>query len=243
LRNLEQNAGGSAENRIERCFYPEIPVMFRRILSFFLAAFLCSGCAFEGVIVEKRFRPLPFYDSLGVDAIYNFQLRDGAGQIHSQMVTAEVFASYRVGDYFNDLQAPPSPEGKEMRGFRPTPLEMNEGPYQPVRVMQMQPKPTRPSAKVAARVHHRAKRTAKSAKTGHRAKRTAKSTKAGHRAKRTAKSTKAGHRAKGTAKSTETGHRAKRTSKIAKSKHHVKKRAKVSGKHRNRNHKKIASAH
>jgi hypothetical protein len=113
--------------------------MRRVILSYFLIAVLFSGCAYEGVIVEKRFRPLPFPDSLGVDAMYNFQLRDSVGQIHSQMVTAEVFASYRVGDHFNDLQLPPSREDKEMKGFAPAPGEISDGPYQPVRVMQFQP--------------------------------------------------------------------------------------------------------
>jgi hypothetical protein len=135
---------------------------------FFTAVILLSGCAFEGVIVEKRFRPLPFPDSLGVDGMYNFQLRDHAGQIHSQMVTADVFANYRVGDYFNDLQSPPSYEDKDWKGIRPGPVEMNEGPYQPVRVMQIQ-QSAQNASKVAARPHHHAKHT-KIAKAHHRTK-------------------------------------------------------------------------
>ena len=98
---------------------------------------LFSGCAYQGTVAEKRFRPLPFSESLGLDAMYNFQLRDSTGQVHSQMVTADVFANYRVGDYFNDLQQPPAHDDKELEGFRLPPPELREGPYQPVRVMQM----------------------------------------------------------------------------------------------------------
>jgi hypothetical protein len=43
----------------------------------------------------------------GTNGIYTFLLRDQHGTVHSQMVTAEVFARYRVGDYFNDQQLPP----------------------------------------------------------------------------------------------------------------------------------------
>jgi hypothetical protein len=148
--------------------------MRRALLSHFLVATLLSSCAYEGVIVEKRFRPLPFPDSLGVDAIYNFQLRDSVGQIHSQMVTADVFANYRVGDYFNDLQTPPSHGDKQMKGFRPTPLEMNEGPYQPVRVMQIQPQSSNQTVKATTRVHHHTKRTSKITKSKQHAKKHAK---------------------------------------------------------------------
>lgn len=34
--------------------------------------------------------------------MYTFLLRDQAGNVRSQMVTAEVFARCREGDYFND---------------------------------------------------------------------------------------------------------------------------------------------
>ncbi len=121
--------------------------------------------------MEKRFRPIPFQESLGLDAMYNFQLRDNTGQIHSQMVTADVFASYRTGDNFNDLQAPPSHEDKELKGYRPAPVEMNDEPYQPVRVMQIQP-PAKPASKVAVHAHHHAKSATKTAKAHHRVKHT-----------------------------------------------------------------------
>ncbi|MEP6685772.1 MAG: hypothetical protein ABJB22_03265, partial [Verrucomicrobiota bacterium] len=68
-------------------------------------AALLTGCALQGVVVEKNFRPFPFVDSVGMDAIYKFKLRDPQGHICSQMVTPEVFAQYEVGDYFNDLQS------------------------------------------------------------------------------------------------------------------------------------------
>ena len=40
--------------------------------------------------------------------MFTFLLRNRQGTVHSQMVTPEVFARYRVGDYFNDQQAPPA---------------------------------------------------------------------------------------------------------------------------------------
>ncbi len=156
------------------------------VILFVAAALIISGCAFNGVVVEKRFRPLPFPDSLGIDGIYNFQIRDSAGQVYSQMVTSEVFASYRVGDYFNDLQSPPSREGKEMNGFRPTPREMNEGPYQPVRVMQISPS-AKHSAKVAStKLRHHQSRASTVAKSHHRAKHSSKIATHRHHAKKSA---------------------------------------------------------
>lgn len=100
-------------------------------------AMLLAGCAFEGVVVKKRSRPLPDSSMIGTEGVYSFAfrgptgtsrppitvrspqfwtetngrysflLRDQQGNVRSQMVTAEVFARYRVGDYFNDLQSPP----------------------------------------------------------------------------------------------------------------------------------------
>lgn len=111
--------------------------MRSNLLAPFLVAMLLAGCAFEGVVVEKRSRPLPDASMIGTEGVYSFAfrgptgtscppitvptpqfwtgtngmytflLRDQQGTVHSQMVTAEVFARYRVGDYFNDQQAPP----------------------------------------------------------------------------------------------------------------------------------------
>lgn len=156
--------------------------MRRNILSCLALTMFFYGCAYQGTVAEKRFRPLPFSESLGLDAMYNFQLRDNTGQVHSQMVTADVFASYRVGDYFNDLQPPPARGEKELRGMQPTLREMDEGPYEPVRVMQMQP-PKRGAANIAAHTHHRTTITAKTATSHHRAKQT--STVAHHKKTRT----------------------------------------------------------
>jgi hypothetical protein len=107
------------------------------LLASFLVATLLTGCAFEGVVVEKRSRPLPDASLSGTEGVdsfvfrgptgtsrppitipnpqfwvgsngmYSFLLRDKQGNVHSQMVTAEVFARYREGDYFSDCQAPP----------------------------------------------------------------------------------------------------------------------------------------
>jgi hypothetical protein len=90
------------------------------------------GCAFEGTIVEKRSRLRPDASMIGTEGVYSFVfrgptgtsrlpitvpnpqfwmetsgsykflLRDQQGNVHSQLVTAEVFARCRVGDYFND---------------------------------------------------------------------------------------------------------------------------------------------
>jgi hypothetical protein len=73
------------------------------LLCLALAALL-TGCAVEGVVVEKNSRPFPFVASVGMDGIYKFKLRNSQGHIASQMVTPEVFFQYQVGDYFNDLQ-------------------------------------------------------------------------------------------------------------------------------------------
>lgn len=102
-----------------------------------ISILILSGCAYEGTVVRKEFRPLPFYDSLGIEAIYHFELRDRAGQIHSQMVTPQVFAAYEVGDYFNDLQLPahelptaPSPIMGPFPSQRP--LQYYDTPYRPL---------------------------------------------------------------------------------------------------------------
>jgi hypothetical protein len=155
------------------------------ILIYFLASAFLSSCAYEGVIAEKRFRPIPFPDSLGVDAMYNFQLRDTTGQVHSQMVTPDVFANYRVGDYFNDLQPPPSQGEKELEGFRPTRREIDEGPYQPVRVMLIQKKT---SSKIAAHSAQHVHNAAKTATLRHHSKHTPKL--AHHKKKRAKVATK-----------------------------------------------------
>jgi hypothetical protein len=102
---------------------------------FFIVTVL-TGCAFEGVVVEKRSRPLPDASMIGTEGVYSFAfrgptgtsrppitvpapqfetetngmdsflLRDEHGTVRSQRVTVEVFARYRVGDYFNDRQLP-----------------------------------------------------------------------------------------------------------------------------------------
>lgn len=78
---------------------------------YFAAIAVAQAGAFDGVIVAKTAAPLPFYLSVGVDGSYKFLLRDRAGAIHSQLVTPEVFGAYRVGQYFNDLAAPPPLSG------------------------------------------------------------------------------------------------------------------------------------
>ncbi len=57
--------------------------------------------------MQKAGRPLPFAYSLGMDASYKFALRDRLGHIRWQLVSAEVFNLYRVGDYFDDESPTP----------------------------------------------------------------------------------------------------------------------------------------
>ncbi len=106
------------------------------LLASFLIAMLLTSCAFEGVVVEKRSWPLPDASTIGTEGansfvlrgptgtsrppitvpvpqfwtqtngIYTLLLRDQQGSVHSQMVTADVFAHFRVGDYFNNWQLP-----------------------------------------------------------------------------------------------------------------------------------------
>jgi hypothetical protein len=81
---------------------------------------LLIACAYQGTIVEKAGRPLPFAYSLGIDASFKFALRDHLGRVRWQLVSAEVFNSYRVGDYFDDENPTPprhrccSMDGKEV---------------------------------------------------------------------------------------------------------------------------------
>lgn len=74
----------------------------------FASVALLAGCSQKGTVVEKRLKPSPFAYSAGVNAIYSFMLRDSQGHVHSQMVPAEVFERYEVGDYFDDQQAGPA---------------------------------------------------------------------------------------------------------------------------------------
>jgi len=74
---------------------------------FFCVGPLLIACAYQGTIVQKAGRPLPFAYSLGIDASYKFALRDRLGQVRWQLVSAEVFNSYRIGDYFNDESPTP----------------------------------------------------------------------------------------------------------------------------------------
>jgi hypothetical protein len=63
---------------------------------------ILSGCSYEGRIVRKEFKPLPFYSALGVKGLYRFDVRCRDGQIRRQVVSANVYADYKAGDYFTD---------------------------------------------------------------------------------------------------------------------------------------------
>jgi hypothetical protein len=132
------------------------------IIAYLAATAFLSGCAFEGVVVEKRFRPFPFYDSVGVDGIYKFELRDRAGQIHSQMVIADVFASYEVGDYFNDLQPPSAHSPKDSKAVPSRPVKINQVRYEPMKMAAVPHRGKHHPSKTA-KAHHRTKHVFKTA--------------------------------------------------------------------------------
>ena len=121
----------------------------RRLIRWLLAAaFFGGGCAYEGTIVRKDFRPLPFSNSLGMDAIYHFELRGSDGMVHSQLVNAAAFANYEVGDYFSARRPLPltgrDPFLPDFQASRAGPLENYGTRYPMVPPLQPVP-PTLPS--------------------------------------------------------------------------------------------------
>jgi hypothetical protein len=101
------------------------------------------ACAYQGTIVQKAGRPLPFAYSLGIDASYKFALRDRLGHVRWQLVPAEVFNSYRVGDYFNDADlVPPRHRCYSKDEKEAAPICLHE--TIPIRVPRFQPIPLEP---------------------------------------------------------------------------------------------------
>ncbi len=98
----------------------------RFIVSLLLAPLFLTSCANQGVVVQKESRPHPFYESVGIENVYTFMLRDDAGVIHRQMVTPEVFERYAIGDRFNDELPTPAvnvtsePKAVQVAMHRPT---------------------------------------------------------------------------------------------------------------------------
>lgn len=91
------------------------PMRFRLLLSP-LCALLLGSCAYQGTIVQKDATPSPFDLSYGVDNSYAFLLRDSTGATRRQIVTADVYNEYAVGEYFNDLQPRRASDGKSFDG-------------------------------------------------------------------------------------------------------------------------------
>jgi hypothetical protein len=81
-----------------------------------LCAVLLGSCAYQGTIVQKDTTPLPFEHSYGLDGSYAFLLRDSTGSLRRQIVTAEVYNEYAIGEYFNDLQPRRASDGKTYDG-------------------------------------------------------------------------------------------------------------------------------
>ena len=85
--------------------------MHFRFATLIVAGALLGSCAYQGVVVDKSARELPFSETVGTPGSFAFMLRDSTGAVHRQLVTPEVFASYNVGDFFNDLQPAPTQHG------------------------------------------------------------------------------------------------------------------------------------
>jgi len=122
-------------------------------LHFAACILFLSGCAFQGVVIEKRFRPLPFYDSLGMDGIYKFELRDRAGHVRTQMVTPQVFAAYEVGDYFSDLRPVPWSNPNDVKSTRP--MAANRAHRQRLATTTKSTRHSKQRGKKVARIRHR----------------------------------------------------------------------------------------
>jgi len=106
---------------------------------------LLIACAYEGTIVQKAAQPLPFAYSLGIDGSYKFALRDRLGYVRWQLVSAEVFHAYQIGDYFNDADlVPPRPRSCSKDEKEVAPICPHE--TIPIHVPRFQPIPLEPRA-------------------------------------------------------------------------------------------------
>ncbi|MDQ6625620.1 MAG: hypothetical protein M3Y69_05695 [Verrucomicrobiota bacterium] len=85
--------------------------MHLRVAALLTLCALLGSCAYQGVVVDKSARELPFSETVGAPGSFAFMLRDSTGAVHRQLVTPEVFASYNVGDFFSDLQPAPTQHG------------------------------------------------------------------------------------------------------------------------------------
>ncbi|MDQ2868233.1 MAG: hypothetical protein M3R59_07475 [Verrucomicrobiota bacterium] len=165
--------------------------MTTKILGALALLSLLSSCAFEGTVVQKEARPLPLAYSLGTDVICKFQLRDRSGALCWQMVSPEVYNTYEVGDYFNDLNPVPphhgfGKDGKDMSApwtpqfevipantpkFEPIPLRDDfRGRPETESQPQSAPAPaatTMRTHRVAKTTHRHRSHIAKSSKTTH----------------------------------------------------------------------------
>ena len=86
---------------------------FRLLLSP-VCALLLGSCAYQGTIVQKDATPLPFTHSYGLDGSYAFLLRDSTGKTRRQVVTADVYNQYAIGEYFSEFEPRRANDGKTM---------------------------------------------------------------------------------------------------------------------------------
>jgi hypothetical protein len=167
--------------------------MHLRFLALIVSGFLLGSCAYQGVVVDKTSRELPFSETVGAPGSFAFMLRDSTGAVHRQLVTPEVFASYNVGDFFSDLQPAPAQRGNAAEDKVVLTASRSMARQQSAVATVRPPKPT---AKIAA-----AAKVKSSSKVA------------------ASTSSKKSHKAHGRVA---TKHRAHKKSDLAKAKHHTK---------------------
>ena len=154
----------------------------RYTLAYLLIPILVGGCASQGTIVEKRSRLSPDSGMIGTEGVnsfvfrgpnglsrqpigvsdpqywiatggsYKFILRDRNGNVHSQLVTPDVFARYNVGDYFDDSLPPAQSNSSKEGATRKT--ASSKQTASPKRQLAQKHRSHRKVAK-----HHRQKKT------------------------------------------------------------------------------------
>ncbi|HEY0369844.1 MAG TPA: hypothetical protein VGC85_09625 [Chthoniobacterales bacterium] len=113
-----------------------------------LAVVFLTSCAYQGVIVQKQARPHPLYESIGIDGVYSFLLRDNSGAMRRQMVTPEVFQAYAEGQYFNDQQA--AATSGEFKATQPAVASAKHLPTQRASHLPPEPAPLATPRRVSA---------------------------------------------------------------------------------------------
>jgi hypothetical protein len=135
------------------------PMNFRPV-ALVLTVTLLASCAYQGVVVDKSARDLPFSETVGMPGSFALMLRDNSGAVHRQLVTPDVFARYEVGDYFNDMQAGPA---ARQQGSGDKVMLTASNPPRPSTVRVAKAHSATRSHAIASKKHHKTHRAIASA--------------------------------------------------------------------------------